>query len=108
MLACLLGGGLAQTSPKRMASEEGVDEGVTAVPAPERTWWNPLRALRALRRIGEQPDPEQPVRVVVHSNSLHLNLTTNVQQYVPPRNIYLLMVSGSLWRESSPHISTKR
>lgn len=45
-----------------MASEEGVDEGGTAVTATEREWWNPLHALRALRRMGEQPDPQQPVR----------------------------------------------
>lgn len=50
-----------------MASDEGVDEEGTAVPASERTWWNPLHALRALRRMGEQPDPEQPVRAVCQS-----------------------------------------
>ena len=50
-----------------MASDEGVDEEGTAVPTGERTWWNPLHALRALRRMGEQPDPEQPVRAVCQS-----------------------------------------
>lgn len=44
-----------------MALEEGGSE----TPTPKRAWWNPLRALRALQRMGEEPDPDQPVRILL-------------------------------------------
>lgn len=42
------------------------EEGDATTPAPKTTWWNPLHALRALQRMGDDPDPEHPVRKNIH------------------------------------------
>ncbi|CAM9600857.1 unnamed protein product [Pylaiella littoralis] len=55
------------------------EEGDATTPAPKTTWWNPLHALRALQRMGDDPDPEHPEPVVARGSALDVMVVVQLR-----------------------------